>query len=312
MLSLVSAGITIDNIDWSSYSGETNSYNIEVCHDLEETEMFLTYTIKDNTYDMSGISFNFSENPITFEGCKDVNFTIESQINYRPDKYNISIQVILSVSETSNYTTTNGSVIYPSLGVELIVDSTTNGSVQVVKTETNPKKGFSIPQLGIFLDINSNDIQNSTIIKVSYTAKEVSDAGIIESTMRLYYFNETSQAWEKYDGLEGGVDTVNNYVWAKTNHFSVWGAFGTAVSVPAVYSGGGSSTRYVNNTIYVPKNVPVEIEVIKEVEVPADDVVIVEDNYDTMLKLSLAIIIVFLIFVIFIIAKNPKSLPNQE
>ena len=88
MINLALAGITIDDTDWSSYSGETNSYNIQVCHDLEETEIFLTYTIKDNTYDMSGINFSFSENPITFEGCKNVNFTIKSQINYKQNVEN--------------------------------------------------------------------------------------------------------------------------------------------------------------------------------------------------------------------------------
>jgi hypothetical protein len=78
---------------------------------------------------------------------------------------------------------------------------------------------------------------------VYYTDAEVSAKGIIESTLRLWYYNSTSATWTKYDAPNGGVDTVENYVWALTNHFSTWGVFGNTPA-PATTSnsaGGGGS-----------------------------------------------------------------------
>jgi len=307
LISLASAGIelNIDNTDWSSYSGESNSYNIEVCNELGEREIFLSYDISGNSYDMSGINFSFSENPIIFEGCKDINFVITSQANYQPDNYSISIYAMTSQSETIGYTTDNNSITYNDLDVELIIESDTNGTVEVIKTSANPKSGFSIPALGIFLDIKSDDIQNSTTIKVFYTDQEVSDAGIVESTMRLYYFNETSQAWEKYDGLEGGVDTTNNYVWAKTNHFSIWGAFGTAVVVPSTSSGGWSRTKYLyadNITIvkevFVDRNITAEPKVCNTCDIK-ETIKETIDESSPWTKVYWALGIIALLFVIF-------------
>ena len=72
----VSAGINIDlnDSEWNFYSGETIIKEIEICHDLTEREVFLTYIIENNVYDLEGLTFSFSENPVTFKGCKKVNF----------------------------------------------------------------------------------------------------------------------------------------------------------------------------------------------------------------------------------------------
>jgi hypothetical protein len=72
-------------------------------------------------------------------------------------------------------------------------------------------------------------------INISYLDLEVSSKGIDESSLRLYYYDIPTGVWEVYDGAYGGVDTVNNVVWAITTHFSIFGIFGTTVS-----SSGGS------------------------------------------------------------------------
>ncbi|MBS3166202.1 hypothetical protein J4444_03710, partial [Candidatus Woesearchaeota archaeon] len=81
--------------------------------------------------------------------------------------------------------------------------------------------------------------------------------GLDESTLRLWYYNETSASWMKYDTPDGGVDTTNNYVWASTTHFSTWGVFGTAPSSGGSSGGsggGGGSSRSTVKTPITPIN----------------------------------------------------------
>jgi hypothetical protein len=100
-----------------------------------------------------------------------------------------------------------------------------------------------IPALGRFLEITSPCLagnMNSVTMKLYYNDSDLT--GIDESTLRLYYYNATSNAWEKFDSPVGGVDMPANYVWAITNHFSNYGAFGSApASSPASTGGGGGA-----------------------------------------------------------------------
>ena len=325
MIGLASASLelNIDNTDWSFVCGDRISHNIEVCNYLEDSEVFLSYDIIGNSYDMNGINFSFSENPVTFNGCKDINLTIDSQLNYKPDNFSISITAMTSVSETLSYTTENNSIVYEDLGIELIIESTTSGTIEVIKTTTNPKKNFAVPELGIFLDIKSNDKQDSTVIKVRYTDEELRDSNIEESTLRLYYFNETSQLWEKYDGIDGGVNTDDNYVWARTTHFSVWGAFGSSIIIPAPApspSSGGTKTIYKNitqnQTAYVKEYINVsepcddvedEIQYIEVV----DDFKIYKNILSIMIWIPIIIILLFLSAIVFI-RVNKKKLKEDD
>jgi hypothetical protein len=96
-----------------------------------------------------------------------------------------------------------------------------------------------------FIEINADDSilndMNETEIRVYYTDEEVSSAGIDKASLRLYYYNSTSNLWEIYDAPFGGVDIVNNYVWAITNHFSIWVVFGNTVTNNINNNNGGSS-----------------------------------------------------------------------
>jgi len=302
MLSIALAGVEIDLEQEHSniYSGESIIKQIEICHDLRETEIYMTYDITGNEFDLEGLNIIFSRNPITFDGCKVINITITSKSNYKPDNFNITIQAIISQTETQSYTTKNNSITYEDFGLELVIESDSNGTIEVIKTATNPKSGLSIPELGVFLNIKSDNVQNFTIIKVSYADKDVNDLGIEESTLRLHYFNETSQVWEKYDGLKGGVDTANNYIWAKTNHFSLWGVFGNTIVISnSVSSGGG--TRYIDRTVTEEKKIYVDRVVIAECkEGEADNVIEVIVKEDEKLSMKIGIIIGSIIVLIFI------------
>jgi len=142
----------------------------------------------------------------------------------------------------------------------IIIDtgSAVNGTVTVEEYSSNPtaNTNFGVLGVGRFIAIEADSsIDNAlteAIINVSYTQGEVESAGIDESTLRLYYYNGTSNTWTPFNPPNGGVDTTDNYVWARTNHFSIWGIFGSAASSPSpspsaaasVSSGGGGSGYY--------------------------------------------------------------------
>jgi len=96
---------------------------------------------------------------------------------------------------------------------------------------------FSIPGLGKYFKIelvgNSSALSSETEFRFYYSDSDVESANIKESTLSLYFWNGAD--W--VSPLSTGVDTTNNYVWAKTNHFSIWSSFGSTVSNAA----GGSS-----------------------------------------------------------------------
>lgn len=105
----------------------------------------------------------------------------------------------------------------------------------------------------------------NTEIRVSYTDAEVSAAGITESSLRLYYYNDTDSSWNVYDTPNGGVDTTANYVWAITDHFSIWGIFGSAPTSSSDSSRGhgGTVTSYAS-----PKNLLLNTNLSEEGGVP--------------------------------------------
>lgn len=166
-----------------------------------------------------------------------------------------------SEEEASNSSNFGGGqeTIDTGIGVLLYMNSTDSGKVVVVKYDTNPKTGIGIPGLGKFFGIDADQPVLNTMgnieIRVDYTDAEVAAAGINEATLRLYYYNESANAWQAYNAPNGGVDTINNYVWAITDHFSTWGIFGnTASSSVAVITqdSGGNSMPIVNTSLVVP------------------------------------------------------------
>ena len=101
--------------------------------------------------------------------------------------------------------------------------------------------------------IPSSDLETNLdymILRMNYTDSELTSSGLDESTLRLEYYNETSGSWELFDDPVGGVDTANNYVWARVNHFSVFGIFGSPTqsqessgSAPSGGSGSGGNNH---------------------------------------------------------------------
>ncbi len=86
------------------------------------------------------------------------------------------------------------------------------------------------------------------LINITYSDAEVSASSIDENSLKVYFYNDTSSQWEISGS--GGCDTIKNYCYVNTTHFSQWGIFenktSTSPSQPSTppsssSSSGGSS-----------------------------------------------------------------------
>ncbi len=163
-------------------------------------------------------------------------FTGESMDKTADDFYSEEI------ANTSEATIENDTI---GIDIELKLDSNKSGSVSIVSHVSAPEivvstvtshEASSVTSLGkvieIIADEEIEDAMNETVLKVYYTDSEVSAKNVNEASLRLYFYNDTLDEWVIYDDLVGGVDTVQNYVWAITDHFSIWDVFGSVNQRP--------------------------------------------------------------------------------
>ncbi|MBN2014313.1 MAG: hypothetical protein JW778_03955 [Candidatus Altiarchaeota archaeon] len=94
------------------------------------------------------------------------------------------------------------------------------------------------------------------LIKVYYSDSEVTAAGLVESQLRLYRYDENTDTWVLLTPdlswvFGSGVDTTNNFVWANTSRFStygIWEGTTTTTTTPPAptttryYGGGGGGS----------------------------------------------------------------------
>lgn len=133
-------------------------------------------------------------------------------------------------------------------GVELDINTTGGvlGNVNVQYYDQNPgNSGYSLTALGHYVtftpDAGLEAALDYMTIKMYYTDEEVAAAGLNEDTLRIEYYNDTDGTWTTYDDPNGGVNTVENYVWANVTHFSAYGIFGSS-GVAKKVSGAGAQT----------------------------------------------------------------------
>jgi len=107
-------------------------------------------------------------------------------------------------------------------------------SVAIAKYSDNVKSvdPTTVTELSKYVDIivdnDANDNISFAEIRINYTDAEVIDANLVESTLRLYKFNDSSAEWDLIS--PGGVDINANYVWGNVSGFSSFGIFGDEVS----------------------------------------------------------------------------------
>jgi len=119
--------------------------------------------------------------------------------------------------------------------IEINTNQTTTGNFEINFYTENPGTGgYYSSELGKYVDVNvsfdGGAVLTSAILKIYYTDAEITTAGLNESTLRIQYYNASSQTWEIFDDPTGGVNTTGNYVWANITHFSIYGVFGSAPS----------------------------------------------------------------------------------
>ncbi|MHA1334062.1 MAG: hypothetical protein ACTSPL_08345, partial [Candidatus Odinarchaeia archaeon] len=120
------------------------------------------------------------------------------------------------------------------LGVQIYIN--TSEAVEVViNTYDAPPQGVSapvgLPGLNKYVVIEANATSLGTCeIRVYYTDEELAAANLTEDELMLYTWDEASQTWVPLS--DQGVNTVENYVWANVNHFSVFAVF--AAPTPAL------------------------------------------------------------------------------
>jgi parallel beta-helix repeat protein len=136
--------------------------------------------------------------------------------------------------------------------LSLAEDVTVTISIVPETPNSTPSSGL-ITLKGIDIEVDSSTSGNLTwaLIKIFYNESELTEAGIDESTLKIYFYNATSSGWQLEPNQ--GVDIVNNYVWANVTHFSLFGVFGS-VEVPvtpvppgavlSVISGGGCMPKW--------------------------------------------------------------------
>ncbi len=116
-----------------------------------------------------------------------------------------------------------------------------NISVSIVEYTQNIKNQNTKTELGKYIDIVSDSSLNNNIssatITIYYNDTEIANSGLDESTLKIHFFNETSNTWTE---IPSTVNTTGNYVTGNTTHFSTYGVFGD--STPSSSSSGGGSS----------------------------------------------------------------------
>ncbi|MEM5829570.1 MAG: S8 family serine peptidase [Candidatus Aenigmatarchaeota archaeon] len=203
-------------------------------------------------------SFNvpprFSTNiTITFSGTTPGSFDGNLDIVSNAGNYSLPLSLIVgatgnytnnSVSAIANVTTIINAIQTTNTSLEIMTNQNiSNASVNIVSYTQNPgTANIGVTALNKYIEIKVDPNLTSSLswalIKIYYTDAEVTAAGIIEESLRIYYYNNTAKTWIPYNPPYGGVDTTNNYVWANTSHFSIFGLFGAPVPTPTLQYGG--------------------------------------------------------------------------
>ncbi|MBL7051761.1 MAG: hypothetical protein ISS01_01590 [Nanoarchaeota archaeon] len=132
-----------------------------------------------------------------------------------------------------------------SLVISEILSEDPNVNLEVVVTGEIPNETSSIEYYFLkAVDVDILDDEDYTLssanLTISYTEDEIAVDNLDESTLSVYYYNETSSEWEALEGTT--IDTDANTVSVEVEHFSLYGIFGSQASSSGDSgSDGGSS-----------------------------------------------------------------------
>ncbi len=235
---------TTDDYSGSAKDGvwqrEDQTVNLNPLDTLSDIASTFYCVDQAGTCDPAGIEGHIGKVvPVTQDGINYVRYCSTDNAGNREENKSVEVMIDRNAQVNNSVVVEDGNITTVSLGnITLEINASVNGTVGISVNESSSAANSSsvgIPALGRYFEITAPALagnMSSVMIKLYYTDAEVAAAGIDEGTLRLYFYNTTSNAWEKYDTPNGGVDTANNYVWAITDHFSIWGAFGNTPPAP--------------------------------------------------------------------------------
>jgi len=168
--------------------------------------------------------------------------------NYTSSSINITANTTTLITANTS-TTTN-------VNMSILADANVTGPIALTEyssVENQTISGYN--KLSKFIDVrispNVTDKLQWAWLNISYIDAEVTVANLEESSLKIWFYNSTTSAWQQESN--SGVDTSQNYVWANVTHFSLFGIFGTQISTPytpptptpspgGISTGGGAPT----------------------------------------------------------------------
>jgi len=156
-----------------------------------------------------------------------MNTSINSSINITENE-----PVIINSTETGTW-----------LNITVSANLTASIAIVAYNETTIPIQPTGVQGLDKYIDVlvdnNTDNNISSAQVRIYYTDAEVSAKSLVESSLRLYKYNETSAAWEL---TAGSVETSLNYVWGDISRFCSFGIFGTLSATPQAQAAASSSS----------------------------------------------------------------------
>jgi hypothetical protein len=201
------------------------------------------------------IEANFSGQPFVINSSTLVATNFTDTSNLQLGRYNITayyngsenytaslatyfLTIAIVYTNTSLNITANAtaSINVSGANVTLILyagENVTNAEINITLSYVNPTNASLSHKLDKYIIVEGNKLTNISysIIRVYYTDEEITNAGLDESTLKLYYWNTSNANWY-YCGqiesgelgwpycLSSGVNVSANYVWSNVTSFS--------------------------------------------------------------------------------------------
>ncbi len=124
-----------------------------------------------------------------------------------------------SVTETNPITIDATETANTMVNVTSISDSCAV-TIENVTEAPSPPSGLEVIGNPILID-NSKPVTITAELRISYDTAELSAKGIVESSLVLHYWDDTT--WVP---VESHVNAEEHYVWAEIDHFSYWTLMG--------------------------------------------------------------------------------------
>jgi hypothetical protein len=137
--------------------------------------------------------------------------------------------------------TTSFEVPRENITMDIVTDANVSNASITVTSSTNSQlnQTLSVPALNKYIQVETSqdmrDAITSIMLKVYYTDAELNASGLNESSLAMYWYNTTTQNWDKLSTnmpwvYGTGVNMAQNYVWANVSHFSNYAVGGVSLT----------------------------------------------------------------------------------